>query len=428
MASSPTPQIGVSTNVAPPRRSMKYFIWLVVGYFILVWVGGTALRQPGVMANGDQLNPDRATFLAANCATLTGFQQAVGTNEFDSQSNRGPLIVFGLIVCGSLLALILGGMAGVRALGLPYRDGQIVLAAFLTETVAVLGGAAGLIGPSRSSLESLQMGAAAFGNCGVMLGKLPGTLEWRTHLLILPIAILGGFGLPVIMELYDAAFGMRRLSKHSKISLAWTAGVYCCSMAVLLWLLWPHQPVQTGDVPPPHIQIGWPEYQHAVASSSILSVISRTGGFAYDLLNGAPRAAQWIVALLMLVGASSAGTAGGLKTTTFHALFSGMRDVLKGRVAHRTFGIAATWFGAYVIIATAGFIILLNIEPQLPADRCLFITISALSNVGLSHDQVSIVGGGLYFLSALMLVGRIAPLLVLCWLAEGGQEAEYLVG
>src|SRR6185437_15357433 len=177
MASSPTPQIDVSANVAPPRRSMKYFIWLVVGYFILVWVGGTALRQPGVMANGDQLNPDRATFLAANCATLTGFQQAVGANEFDSQSNRGPLIVFGLIVCGSLLALILGGMAGVRALGLPYRDGQIILAAFLTETIAVLGGAAGLIGPNRRALEAMELGAAAFGNCGVMLGKLPGTLE-----------------------------------------------------------------------------------------------------------------------------------------------------------------------------------------------------------------------------------------------------------
>ena len=157
-------------------------------------------------------------------------------------------------------------------------------------------------------------------------------------------------------------------------------------------------------------------------------MISRTGGFAYDLLNGSPRAAQWIVALLMVIGGCSAGTAGGLKTTTFHALFSGMRDLLKGRVARRTFSIAATWFGAYLAIATAGFIILLNIEPQLPADRCLFITLSALSNVGVSHDQVSIVGGGLYFLTALMLIGRIAPLLILCWLAEGDQQAEYLVG
>ena len=46
-----------------------------------------------------------------------------------------------------------------------------------------------------------------------------------------------------------------------------------------------------------------------------------------------------------------------------------------------------------------------------------------MSNIGLSHEPVSIVGTGLHTLSALMLIGRLAPLLVLWWLAKTTEES-----
>ena len=43
---------------------------------------------------------------ASNAASLTGFQQSVGINEFNADSLQGPLIILGLTIAGSLLALI----------------------------------------------------------------------------------------------------------------------------------------------------------------------------------------------------------------------------------------------------------------------------------------------------------------------------------
>jgi Trk-type K+ transport system membrane component len=64
----------------------------------------------------------------------------------------------------------------------------------------------------------------------------------------------------------------------------------------------------------------------------------------------------------------------------------------------------------------------------MPADGGVFLIISALSNVGMSHDPVSVVGKGSYLLSGIMLIGRLAPLAVLWWMARTTRDAEVLVG
>ena len=66
----------------------------------------------------------------------------------------------------------------------------------------------------------------------------------------------------------------------------------------------------------------------------------------------------------------------------------------------------------------------LTTDPQIPADRLLFETISAVSNVGLSFDIVNIVGKGLYTLTAAMFLGRVASLLVLWCKADTAITPE----
>jgi trk system potassium uptake protein TrkH len=421
---------------APAQRASselaRWLPWFALGYVVLAWLGFAWLRHPGVMSHGQEINSDRAIFLATNAATLTGFQQAVGVTEFNVESIQGPLIILTLTLAGTLLALIVGGLAAVRALRLPYSDRQVVIAAITAELIAVLAGTAGLIGPDRPLLQSLQMAVAAFGNCGTILGKLPGLFDWRTHVLLLPLAVLGGLGLPVLMELYDAMFGVRPLSRHSRVVLAWTGGSYVCAFAILLTMLWPRpkQDLDPSMMPLPTQQhFGWTEVRQSIAQSSILSLESRTAGFHFDLIKTAPRAAQWIVVVLMFIGASPAGAGGGLKTTTVHTLLSGSREVLTGRAVNRVFGIALVWLGIYASVVLVGYLLLLITQPQLPADWLLFMTFSAVSNVGLSHDVISSVGPGLYVLSILMLVGRVTPLLILCWLARVARsEADVLVG
>src|SRR5436305_3626023 len=152
-------EISPADTLRLPVRApfLRFAPLLICGYLVLILVGYAWLRHPGVMAYGQELNRDRAFFLASNAATLTGFQQSVGINEFNADSLQGPLIIIGLTVFGSLLALIIGGLAAVRALGLAYRDRQVVVAAITVEALAILVGAACLVGPTRSLLDSLQL-------------------------------------------------------------------------------------------------------------------------------------------------------------------------------------------------------------------------------------------------------------------------------
>jgi Trk-type K+ transport system membrane component len=79
------------------------------------------------------------------------------------------------------------------------------------------------------------------------------------------------------------------------------------------------------------------------------------------------------------------------------------------------------WLAVYFALVFAGLLLLLWRAADMAADRLLFLTVSAASNVGLAHDPVSIVGPGLYTLCALMLAGRVAPVFVLWWMARSAD-------
>jgi trk system potassium uptake protein TrkH len=226
---------------------------------------------------------------------------------------------------------------------------------------------------------------------------------------LLPLAVLGGLGLPVLMELFDLAFRRRPLSAFSRTALGWTGGVYIAGVGLLVLLQWPF-----GD--------GAPAWQHAVTLASRQTLNARSAGFPFDL---GPPVVQWATVLLMIVGACPGGTAGGVKVTTVAVLTGGTRRLLRSNgesgIGNRTFGIAIVWLAIYLLMLIAATLTLVATEPQMHADRLLFLAASALGNVGLSHDPVSLSETGWYVISATMLLGRITPVLVLWWIAETGS-------
>jgi trk system potassium uptake protein TrkH len=137
---------------------------------------------------------------------------------------------------------------------------------------------------------------------------------------------------------------------------------------------------------------------------------------------------QWAVILAMAVGASPGGTAGGIKTTTLAQLWDGTRRTLRGQPVNRTFGIALMWMGIYLGLAMAAVLTLMMTENKIPGERVLFLAVSALSNVGLAHNELSISVSGTYILCAVMLLGRMTPLLILWWMADTTREAEVAIG
>jgi trk system potassium uptake protein len=402
------------------RGGARAFAWMLTAYLVLMAVAVVIIRLGVVTAAGGELSLDRTIFTSINAATLTGFQMDVGINASGAGGRiGGPLLLLALTLGGIAISLVAGGIAVVRVVRLPYSDRQVVLAAGAATLIAVLAGATALA--DHGPVQALFDAASAFGNSGLHDGRLPALASWQAQTVLLPLALLGGLGLPVLMELFDRVTLRRRISAHSMTVLGASAVVYVAGIALLVYFQGLSRPDETP----------WPghtTWRRLFASASAMAVNSRTAGLPLESVRDFARAAQWIIVLLMAVGAGPAGTAGGLKLTTLVLLGAGVRNVLHRRAVGRGFGIAAAWLGTYAAVVFAGFLLMLATQPDAPADRLLFLCVSAMSNVGLSHDPVSIIGPGLYVLSSLMLLGRILPLLVLWWMVRATEGEAMALG
>ena len=137
---------------------------------------------------------------------------------------------------------------------------------------------------------------------------------------------------------------------------------------------------------------------------------------------------------LMFVGGGSAGTAGGIKVTTFFVLFAIVLSEILGRqdagLFQRRFGseiqrqaLTVTVLSATLIFAATTYIASIS---SLPLDDILFECISAFSTVGLSTGiTAKLPAGGLLALIILMFVGRVGTITVATALALGGRDRPY---
>ena len=402
MSDSPT------TNSSGNSSGFPFCGWLAIAYGGLIVLGVVALRLPGATIAGNELSLERAVLTAVNAATLTGFQQSVAIDQYGT---IGQATVLVLMIAGTLLTLIIGGVALSRALRLPYDAGTVVRGTAYTFVFAVAIGTCLLLENSRGFAASMSQAASAFGNAGVFLGNLPGVTEARTHVALLPLAALGGLGIPVILELTDAAFGRRALSKHSRIVLALLAGTYIFGVLALSpWKLEENYRPENGT--------------ETIATGSALSIDSRTCGLPLATIGSLSRPAQWVLIVMMMIGAAPAGTAGGMKVTAMFHGWRGTRRALRREGGMRITGIAATWIVGYVLIVFATFLALLASMPETSADRLAMIAASAVGNVGLSHEPLSVRGAALTTLVLAMLIGRAGPLAVLWWVAATCEDAD----
>jgi trk system potassium uptake protein TrkH len=225
------------------------------------------------------------------------------------------------------------------------------------------------------------------------------------------LAIIGGLSIPVLLDLTGAIFGQHKTTTHTRIVLRMTALLYLLGLAACMpW----------GDS-----AMTW---RAALATGSAASIDARTAGLPLVSITGMTRFAQWLIIALMMIGAASGSTAGGLKLTTVFELFRGTDRALRRQIPGRIFGIAVAWLGLYLLILAGTLLALLAVQPDLPADRLLFIAASAVSCVGLSHDPISMAGGGLVVLSIAMLLGRLVPLAVLWWAVCTTPDADLAIG
>ncbi len=385
-----------------PRNAL---LWIVAGYLLLIGFGYVALRADGAMSRGHEMSRERAWFAAVNATTLTGFQQTIALSDYRP---AGQIAILVMTVGGMMFTLIVGGWAVARIARMRFSDERIVMSAGIT----VL--AAATIGSFKSDDTNGALGGmfetlSAMGNSGLAFQS--GSTGLWTVGLLLPLALIGGLGLPVLMECGEAIFRARPLSRHSRLVILMTAGT--CMTATLVFVL-----VKCLHVPPTSAET----WRGDFVSSAVAAMNARTAGFPLEPVFSFPRTMEWLLSIVMIIGAAPGGTGGGLKVTTVVIVVVGVVRSFRREIPGRAFACAMLWIAIYFSLLLLTHLVLLHTQPQMPADRLLFIAISAISNVGLSHDPISLTGESLHAITVAMLLARLVPVAILWWMVSWARE------
>ena len=391
--SSPSEMLGPSV-LAPVFASM-----IVVGSFLYKYPGFARLK-------GNELSAHLSLFTAVNAATLTGFQQASNPDDY---TPAGKTLTLLLMIAGILFTFIGSGLAVTRIARLRFTDKQVITWSIASVFVVGLFGGMAMCGDGRNFFDGIFQAISAFGNSGLTLGPLPAFAGARAMLVLLPLIVVGGLGLPVLMDIFDRG----TLSMHTRTVLNWTAGVYLLTTLALFALRLTES------------QVSWRE---ALIEASQQSINARSAGFPFQFAEKLPQATTFVLLIVMVIGASPAGTAGGIKVTTLALLSEGTRDSLAGRPVDRRFGVAIQWLLIYIAMLVVCTLALLITQPQIHLDRTLFLAASALGNVGLSHNPIDVSTAGLYVLSATMMLGRVAPMMMLWHVIDTTPQATVAIG
>jgi len=162
------------------------------------------------------------------------------------------------------------------------------------------------------------------------------------------------------------------------------------------------------------------------------SVTLRTAGFQSVDLASTRASTQLLMLVLMFVGGSPGGTAGGIKTTTVAVLALLVRATMRGEarptwrgreVGRRTVNEAASVFVVALFVLFLAMLAV-HLTQRMPGEVATFEIVSALGTVGLSIGGTAMLDDvGKLLVIACMFIGRVGPLTLFLFLGErhGGR-------
>ena len=221
---------------------------------------------------------------------------------------------------------------------------------------------------------------------------------------ILVLSLLGSIGFIVLLDFWLRLLGKRKnLSLTSKMILISTFSFWILAAVALFFS--DNQLMANG----------WQGLKTAVFHS--ISAHTTVGFNNYDL-GAISVSGVFILIILMIVGASPAGTGGGIKTTSVTSLIAVLLSILKRRkyvelfnreIPARNIYLAISSAIFYTLILIIGTWVLLLIDgANFSFEQILFEIASALSTVGLSTGITSeLSDASKLVISFLMFLGRL---------------------
>ncbi len=243
---------------------------------------------------------------------------------------------------------------------------------------------------------------------GTIVASLPGWAYVYMNVVIMTLIILGGISFLVIFDVFS---GKRPHSWRAFTKVALTMAAILLVGGTLLF-------------------VGFECFKSTnpmnVMEAIFQSVTCRTAGFAiYDQENLSV-GGRIVSCVLMFIGASPLGTAGGVKTTTLFMVVISLASFITGRDVHafkRTYSNQSI-IKAMVLLAVAVTVVIICYcgiagiesgraiyEDKDASSILLFECFSAFGTVGLSQNWTpNLLWGSKLIITLLMFVGRLGPM------------------
>lgn len=396
---------------------------LALGFTGVILLGAVLLLLPVSANPGVTIRPVDALFTSTSAVCVTGL---IAIDTADHFSVFGRFVVAFLIQIGGLGITSIGVafiLLSHRKIGLKERilvresmnlntlEGMvrlvksIMLVTLCFESVGMI---LSYIVFSRDypPLSALGISAfhsiAAFNNSGFdILGGYRNLIPYRDNVLLnlttCGLIIFGGLGFYTIREILEKR-RWRNLGMNTKIVITMTACLLILG-TVLLKL--------TNNVT-------W-------LGAFFQSTSARTAGFSTYAIGEFTAAGQFVLIILMFIGASPGSTGGGIKTTTAFTLlkslfaFSTNQECVafKRRIPSESIMKAFTVTILAAVLVSFMTLAVCIIEPQFTFMQVLFEVVSGFGTVGLSTGITpQLTDASKILLCLTMLIGRVGPLTI----------------
>ncbi|MDE7324785.1 MAG: TrkH family potassium uptake protein [Lachnospiraceae bacterium] len=417
---------------------------IMLGFLTAIILGTILLSLP-IATKGRIVTPFMdALFTATTSICVTGLSTVSMAEHF---SLFGQAVILFLIQFGGLgivtftttLLLLLGKRISLKerlllqdAYNLDELKGLVRITIRILKGTLMVEGVGALLccirfipqyGFLRGLWFSIFHSVSSFCNAGIDLFGNESLIPYRGDVLInlvtMALIILGGIGFPVWWEFLRNIRQMRRKKRrnervcfcpnlHFKLAVSATAFLIISGALLTLFLEY-NNPQTLGSLP----------FGEKLLASIFQSVTLRTAGFQTIPQQCFKDGTSMIYLMIMFIGGSPSGTAGGVKTVTMVLVFAtvfatvgGKADtqVMRRRIAPKDVQKAFAVFGVGLIVMLLLVAVLMVAENASFLDS-MYEMVSATATVGLSRNftsSLSQVGKGIVILG--MYLGRIGPI------------------
>lgn len=420
------------------RLSSTHIIML--SFLAAIIVGTLLLMLPISSASGNFTPLPDALFTSTTSICVTGL---VVVPTFSYWSFFGQAVILVLIQIGGLgvitvmaaLALFLNkkmGLSGRMLLqdsfnlntlsGLTSFLKKVVIGTFVIEALGALLYMTVFIPQfgAKGIWISVFNSISAFCNAGLDVIGNNSLCSYATHPLINAVTclliILGGLGyivwwdvIRVIKERKNMGGRLwHRLTLHSKIVLLSTAALIFTGAALFLLFEY-NNPLTLGKM----------TLYNKIQAAFFQSVTTRTAGFATIPQETLTTSSSALSLLLMFIGGSPVGTAGGVKTVTFVILIAAALSAIRGKnetaLLNRTVTKPQISRALGVVFMSFTIMFLSTLALSATADASfidiMFETVSATATVGLSRALTPLLNtASKLIITVTMYLGRVGPI------------------